>query len=206
MRMSDKQLPDGVEWPRFEDGELVKPGDVMYARDFAASEEIDCIFFEENGTTVKTTSGNYRWVKKNEKIKRPPVLDKDGKEIKVDDTVWDENGKKWEVKDVNHNDPGWVTCEQPEVRDDKINRITRQKIRAKCLTHTPPDSWERLREDARKSHVDYWGCKGDTCAECPALIGGLSPDDRYDAANCVVAGRLDILTRAEKLAGVVDDE
>lgn len=25
--MSDKQLPDGIEWPRFEDGEEVKPGD-----------------------------------------------------------------------------------------------------------------------------------------------------------------------------------
>ncbi len=68
------------------------------------------------------------------------------------------------------------------------------------------DSWEKLREDARKSHVDYWGCKGDTCEECPALIDGLSPSDRYDTTHCVAAGRLDILARAEKLARVSADE
>lgn len=196
--MSDKQLPDGIEWPRFEDGELVKPGDVMYDRDFAASEEIDCIFFEKNGTTVKTTSGHYLWVKKNEKIKRPPVLDKDGQEIKVGDTVWDDFGNELTVAGFTWNANYLV---QTLDNEQFVDSYTLEQ-----LTHKRPDSWEKLREDARKSHVDYWGCKGEDCAECPALIDGLSPDDRYDTTNCVAAGRLDIIARAEKLAVVIGDE
>lgn len=201
--MSDKQLPDGIQWPRFEDGELVKPGDVMYARDFATSEEIDCIFFEENGTTVKTTSGHYWWVKKNEKIKRPPVLDKDGIEIKVGDTVWDTQGTQCVVENINRYGADRPLCECTYKYEGCAARVHKNPC---ILTHTPPDSWEKLREDARKVHMDYWGCGDAYCVECPALIDGDTPTDHYHVTNCSGAQKLDIIHRAEKLAGVMGDE
>lgn len=193
--MSDKQLPDGIEWPRFEDNEPVKPGDVMYARDFAASEEIDCIFFEENGTTVKTTSGHYWWVKKNEKIKRPPVLDKDGQEIKVGDTVYNVvSGEGSEVEAIEWGRVGAV-----------IRTTTSIHLGPSDLTHTPPDSWEKLREDTKKFFIDYWGCRDFSCDDCPSTIGEETPGAHYKC-DCTKAQRLDVLARAEKLAGVLDDE
>ena len=70
------------------------------------------------------------------------------------------------------------------------------------LTHERPDSWERLREDAMKNFVDYWGCAGKTCDKCPALVDGKKPNERYDTAGCQAAEQLDLLARAERLAGV----
>lgn len=70
----------------------------------------------------------------------------------------------------------------------------------------PEDSWEKLREDARKLYQDYWGCGDSICAECPAVIDGNAPDDRYHTISCAMAQHLDIIARAEKLAGVNADE
>lgn len=45
--MSDKQLPNGFEWPRFEDGAFAKPGDVMCPHSFWENEEIESIVFDD---------------------------------------------------------------------------------------------------------------------------------------------------------------
>lgn len=198
-----KQLPDGFEWPRFEDGAFAKPGDVMCPCSFWENEEIESIVFDDQGFNVKTTAEHIWYVSKGDRLLRPPVLDKDGIEIKVGDTVWQEaDGTKLRVIYFGHKEDG--------ERMVGVERISGPVDWAECrsgsLTHIEPDSWEKLREDARKPYQDYWGCKGDTCAECPALIDGLSPDGRYDATNCIAAGRLDILARAEKLAGVMGDD
>lgn len=66
----------------------------------------------------------------------------------------------------------------------------------------PPDSWERLTEDARKGIYTYWGCRDFPCTECPAVVDGKRPRDRYGCHECSVAMRLDMLARAKRLAGV----
>lgn len=73
------------------------------------------------------------------------------------------------------------------------------------LAHERPDSWGRLREDVRKDYTAYWGCIGFCCDKCPALVDGKKPNERYDTAGCHTAEQLDILARAERLAGVNGD-
>lgn len=70
----------------------------------------------------------------------------------------------------------------------------------------PEDSWEKLEEDARKFFTDYWSCQGYDCCDCPAKIDGKTPRQRYGVGSCTRAMAVDILARAEKLAGVRGDE
>ena len=47
------QLPDGITWPRFEDGELLKLGDATDAFDFVESIEFDDYFYLLHGSVRK---------------------------------------------------------------------------------------------------------------------------------------------------------
>lgn len=196
--MIDKQLPDGFEWPRFEDGAMAKPGDVMLLSSFAGTEEIESIIFDDEWTKVKTTSNRYWYASDGGKLKRPPVLGKDGQEIKVGDTVYDEDGKKWDVLAF-----WWHTA--PHVVEAEHEGKVKQ-LKPEWLTHERPDSWKRLDEDARKFFTDYWSCRGVHCWDCPAKIDGKTPRQRYGMKSCIYAMAADILARAKKLAGVSSDE
>lgn len=73
----------------------------------------------------------------------------------------------------------------------------------RLLAHERPDSWERLREDALKTFYAYWGCDGMPCTLCPAKIGDERPCDHYGTGtSCTDAIHLDLVARAERLAGV----
>lgn len=52
---------------------------------------------------------------------------------------------------------------------------------------------------------EYWGCGGWECHECPASVGGETPRQRYRTTGCFNAMHLDIVARAERLAGVRGD-
>lgn len=196
--MSDKQLPDGFEWPRFEDGEDVKPGNWAYLNDAGSAVKIDevgftkiggkpyaCLHFDEEMRLV------------TEPIPRPPVLDKDGQEIKVCDIVYDEDGKEWDVLGLRwHEDPYVVEAEhEGEIK----------QLKPEWLTHERPDSWERPEEDARKGTYDYWQCADNRCGDCPAIVGGKNPAQRCHVKSCATAMLMEIVARAEKLAGVMGD-
>lgn len=70
----------------------------------------------------------------------------------------------------------------------------------------PEDSWEKLREDAKKTGINYWQCSDAFCKDCPARVGDKTPKDRYHVMSCSTAMQMEILARAEKLAGVMGDE
>lgn len=74
---------------------------------------------------------------------------------------------------------------------------------AYALTHTPPDTQERIDEDALKSCVQYWGCNDLSCGKCPALIDGKKPVEFYELDpihdSCHEAQRLDLLRRQREL-------
>lgn len=196
--MSDKQLPNGFEWPRFEDGAFAKPGDVMCPHSFWENEEIESIVFDDDGFNVKTTSEHIWYVPKGDRLMRPPALDKDGQEIKVGDTVYGGDGKKGDVLAVRrHTAPHVVEAEH----EGKV-----KQLKPEWLTHERPDSWERLEEDARKGYLDYWSCRGTHCRDCPAKVGWEKPHQRYGTTGCSIAKDLDVLARAKKLAGVMGDE
>lgn len=120
-----------------------------------------------------------------------PCTDKDGALIDEGDEVWTEDGGRVRVVAVSHRGRAAV---RPWGRKDGRG--------ARWVSHERPDSWERLHEDVRKDYTAYWGCIGFCCDKCPALVDGKKPNERYDTAGCHTAEQIDLLARAERLAGV----
>ena len=69
------------------------------------------------------------------------------------------------------------------------------------IFHKEPDTLERIKADAIKEDAEYWGCVGvTTCKNCPALVNGESPDERYEVeGSCQSAMVLDLLARQRKV-------
>lgn len=145
---ADRALPDGMEWPRFEDGELVKVGDTVGNDEpFTARE----IAFEPDRWLIKASSrsafGCFRGAF-GERVKRPApeVLDADGVPIKVGDTVWATyDGRKHIVMAVCSD--GSLHPEM--VTDDGCMVEYEEGLWdfAKKVTHEQPDSWILWGED-----------------------------------------------------------
>lgn len=149
---AERALPDGIEWPRFEDGELVKVGDTVGNDEpFTARE----IAFESERWLIKASSRSAFGCFHDafgEPVKRPTpkVLDADGAPIEVGDTVYlRSNGREGKVVGF-YEDKGetwvgetWVSVSY-ELGSDRMTVNTE----GKALTHERPDSWERIEEDA----------------------------------------------------------
>lgn len=199
---AERALPEGVEWPRFEDGELVKVGDeVEYKgetmRVYLATLDADgwALWCSREGIDGRL-SGSF-----GERVKRPApkVFDADGVPIEVGDVVYF----------VADNDDGALTVECIDVSGEKPvvdlvysdERGTWHLVEPEKLTHERPDSWERLEEDASKTACNY--------APAPRDEDGLTTCDgcRFQKSeSCGNEMMLDILKRAKKLAGIEEEE
>lgn len=99
--MRRRLMPEGMEWPRFEDGEPVRPGDKLLDKDGDWFEVVSFVFTcdwwsirgyqtegfgDLNDKTRRTLEG----MSYGARVKRPApkVLDADGVEIRVGDTVY----------------------------------------------------------------------------------------------------------------------
>ena len=145
-----RALPDGCEWPRYEDGEPVRIGDEYECwcgkAHFVRSVTI------KDGRSVLNESQSHSFVVSDghftshgERVKRTQVLAADGEPLDVGDTVWNETGVGFKVEEVNHNNKSFVA-----VRDFDGNVC--KGLNPLVFTHTKPeqqDSWERIEEDAR---------------------------------------------------------
>ena len=144
---AERALPEGIEWPRFEDGELVKIGDeVEYG---GKALEVDAICFDREewsmalrrNLDISRMSGSY-----DERVKRPTrkVLDADGAPINVVDAVYfvGGNGSALIVEriDANGGDPAVDLVYSGE-------RIHWHSANPEKLTHERPDSWVAWGED-----------------------------------------------------------
>ncbi len=133
------------------------------------SDVVELLDFEDDNVRLWGESGCDIDLGLKPVIKRPvqSVLDADGVEIKVGDTVYEPNGQS-----------GIVTALHPSTRsvDLRQDGCDAYAMDTKRLTHTRPDSWERLEMDA-----------------------GLNDE------TGVVGGNLDIVRRAKALAGVEVD-
>lgn len=130
----------------------------------------------------------------NGRVKRrvPEVLGADGQPVVEGETVWDtESGKELRVCAIANAAFGMIQCSDDDGDCEDYD--------ARHLTHTPPDTQERIDEDAVKCSVDYWGCFGMVCEECPAEIDGEKPWRRYKANNCGQAQMLELLRRQRRL-------
>lgn len=173
-------------WPKFEDGEPVMIGDEA-TNNKNQRFTVKRIEFWHGKWMLNdsVTEGHYLNGKSGERVKRtaPKVLDADGVEIKMGDTVWHHSGFAHGV--VTSIDAGSLmgtVC--------YVNGGVEFRDAAKDLTHTRPDSWERLEEDAGEDPFRY--CK---------TVGKRL--DTFD--NAEVFKSADIVRRAKKLAKVEVD-
>ena len=161
----ERALPEGIEWPRFEDGELVKVGNEVEFE--GETMRVFSVAFTFNGWVLWCAResfdgrlcGSY-----GERVKRPTpkVLDADGAPIEVGDTVYlRSNGREGKVVGF-YEDKGetwvgetWVSVSY-ELGSDRMTVNTD----GKALTHERPDSWERIEEDAKLAPRDYLEKRG----------------------------------------------
>lgn len=188
--------------PRFEDGEPVQFGELVSSNLFGAV-KVSAIEFTEDGTHVKDEPDG-DWSTSLEvttsRLKRPApeVLGADGKPIKVGETVYPIDGEWLRI-------PLEVSgIESPaSVKVYLSAGKSWTTFHADRLTHTPPDTQERIDADALKSCVEYWDCDDFSCGKCPALIDGKKPVEFYELdpihGSCHEAQKLDLLRRQREL-------
>lgn len=150
----EPQLPDGIEWPRFEDGEVVKIGDdVEYKgetmRVYLATFDADgwALWCSREGIDGRL-SGSF-----GERVKRPTpkVLDADGVPIEVGDTVYCDG----------EDEPLRVSHITDSIKVTLINsHASYYTVKPSRLSHERPDSWERIEEDAKLAPRDYLEKRG----------------------------------------------
>lgn len=159
---AERALPDGMEWPRFEDGELVKMGDEVEYK--GETMRVYLATFDAAGWALWCSregidgrlSGSF-----GERVKRPApkVLDAGGVPIEVGDTVWATyNGCKHIVTAVCSDGslhPEMVTNDGCMVEYEEGLWDFAKKV-----THEQPDSWERIEEDAKLAPRDYLEKRG----------------------------------------------
>ena len=168
----DREILD--MWPKFEDGELVMPGDKVHYSSAYNDEteiEVESITAMDGYFVLCDDECRSNQYEQGQRVKRPApkVLDADGVEIKVGDKVWLLNGIDDElvVEEID-DESGWVGTRSANGGCLSVYNTH--------LTHTRPDSWELLEEDAE-----------------------------FNDETGIVGGNLDIVRRAKALAGVEVD-
>lgn len=148
---AERELPEGIEWPRFENGELVKVGDTVGSDEpFTAKE----IAFEPERWLIKASSrsafGFFRGAF-GEPVNRPTpkVLDADGKPIEVGNTVYCD-GEDEALTVTSISGVGVEYCCVTAKNADSSHCT----VDAPRLSHERPDSWERIEEGAKLAPRD----------------------------------------------------
>lgn len=235
LRKAGRVMPEGVSWPRYEDGEPVRMGDPFVTWDGQASEVSSVTLYTPGPDAAWTiNAGSCRnFVGGSDEAHRmhglrlkrpaPKAVGADGVEVKPGDTVWlapewrcsagvtsVEDKFRLDLVDADkelHVCGVEFGCGEPRATFGYVTidlaTIHEMYCHASWLTHERPDSWGRLREDALKTFYAYWGCEGMPCTLCPAKIGDERPCDHYGTGtSCTDAIHLDLVARAERLAGV----
>lgn len=171
-------------WPKFEGGEYVWIGDDVSGMD------VRSFVFTESGMMVTnlTSVPAYGECRKyGEPFKRPApkVLDADGVPIKVGDAVWHEDGAMLRVDGFGGIEDGETIVNVHVIRGATPWR----EVRSLSLTHTRPDSWERLKADA-----------ADIVAKIALHLGDYSPSDFEERGDGVQDRILCLVSRAKALA------
>lgn len=196
---AERALPEGMEWPRFEDGGLVGIGDEL---EFEGKTMLVCdATFYADGWALwcdREDMNGRLYGKYGERVKRPApeVLDADGVPIKVGDTVWATyDGRKHIVMAVCSD--GSLHPEM--VTDDGCMVEYKEGLWdfAKKVTHEQPDSWEKLEKDAMGRACELAGSGHLRCSDCEWGKEGI---------GCQAMARLEILKRAKKLVGIEEEE
>lgn len=183
---AERALPEGIEWPRFEGGELVKVGDEVEWDGDVMRVGAVCLHREGWGLHVSNPSvegtfhGDY-----GERVKRPTpkVLGADGVPIEVGDTVWcDDGDEPLRVTLIHTSGYRSVSLEGKGGEHYSLD--------PERLTHKRPDSWERIEEDAKLAPRAYLEKRG------------MNPEKTERVASMMA----DLVRRAKALAKVGEVE
>lgn len=142
---AERAIPEGIEWPRFEDGKPVSLGDEVECQAFGWI--VVAFAFGDKGwsmTLARDLDVSHLHGAYGERVKRyerpKPVLDADGVPIEVGDTVWcDEDQLSVVCSTV-----GAAGDVRTTVKDDEGTHYT---LKPSCLSHKRPDSWELIEKD-----------------------------------------------------------
>ena len=178
-------------WPKFEDGSYV-----MYEDEFEFGGDAKTAYGFNFGiggrVSICSDKGSHVRLPNSERVKRPApkVLDADGMEIKVGDTVWFRSLSTGALmRKATVTGFGEHSLDGPlATLKDEAGRTWH--IDPKKVTHVQPDSWERLEEDAKKGNFEYLGHSQSSCDGC--YLNGKSACDEYV--------RIDLIRRAKALA------
>lgn len=208
-KISERLMPEGMKWllevwPKWSNGEYCKFGDWWTADkygDYEPRQLRRLVFYtpEQLREWEQDEGDNfgYEWdfmrpsdtTYRPDKVEppAPKVLDADGVEIRVGDTLYYVDGREQRVNTVARltdsgrvqfgtiNEAGYVTyCDAACIPPNQ-------------LTHERPESWERLEEDAGKNPFDY-------CKDVGHRLDTCENSEAYKAR--------DLVRRAKKLAGV----
>lgn len=217
----------GYDWPEPRDGEkfrdylhrcfLPRPryedGEVVGVREY---EDIQGYCVYDDGEFFVTTPNRSIDYAAGERVERPApeALGADGKPIVEGETVWldeahsrcagscgFEDGNKYSLCGIERQE--MLTVEDAHIEVDGREYVRVCTCGAWChaswLTHTPPETQERIDEDKGKKGTEYWRCVGFLCGDCPAEIDGKRPSDRYGVLNCSIAQGMDIARRQADL-------
>lgn len=125
----------------------------------------------------------------------PILTDYDGVPIAVGDTVWAKrDGRRWTV--VGFDFSKWHSV----IAVDE--QCTKKELKTGWLTHTEPDSWERLEKNALKGVCEYAGAERKPGTIDSHECGGCRFDEDGDGPTCEKQMALDLVRRAKALAGV----
>lgn len=182
-------LPDGVIWPRFEDGQLVKFGDRLVGyhakSDQMHEDTVSSIHLKRSGYKINGTVNRHTYAY-GEPVKRPrpEVFDAEGVPINVGDTVY-------YVKPTAHTEGERIV---DAIVGREVQLTNGYWTDPANLTHRKPDSTEAIRDDATMPSGAY-------CARCGLVESGEDVDD----ATLVERHILHLLERQRKLMGADHD-
>ena len=208
-RLLARLMPEGMEWPRYESGELMQPNDKLLDKDGDWFKAVSFVFTcdwwsvrgyqtEGFGELSDKTRRKLDGMAYGTRVKRPApkVLDADGVEIYKGRIAYGTRGRKYRVTELCEYEPSIVhaqAIDDGELGDEFIaanTGLNSYQLDASKLTHERPDSWEQLDEDAEKDPCGYFGFDGEeTCGKCPA-----------SGKNCEQTMARDLVRRAKKLA------
>lgn len=91
--LDSRLMPDGMEWPRYEDNEPVRLGDEFTDHE-GLLRNVAKVCLMDDGYYLVSKTGTYYLRTYRQRVKRPApkVYDADGVEIRVGDHVWNEVG------------------------------------------------------------------------------------------------------------------
>lgn len=139
------------------------------------------VVFDEHGT----------WTEPHLLTHKRPAPGADGLPIKVGETVWGIlSATKGIVNSLNDDSTAYV-----EWDDERWSPC----IDCCNLTHTPPDTQERIDREKMVGSKEYWSCTGISCMRCPSKIDGELPSKHYGVRSCSIAQGVDIARRQREL-------